>query len=52
MKSVPLSSQNTVELTTSLPFLQHSLEGRIREEQRAFVAFRSYYLFESHVPSY
>jgi hypothetical protein len=25
MKSVPLSSQNTVELTTSLPFLQHSL---------------------------
>jgi transposase len=24
------------------------IEGRIREEQRAFVAFRSYYLFESH----
>lgn len=24
------------------------VEGRIREEQRAFVAFRSYYLFDSH----
>ena len=24
------------------------IEGRIREEQRAFVAFRSYYLFASH----
>lgn len=24
------------------------IEGRIREEQRAFVAFRSHYLFESH----
>src|SRR3989440_7153729 len=24
------------------------IEGRVREEQRAFVAFRSHYLFESH----
>lgn len=24
------------------------IEGRIREEQRAFIAFRSHYLFESH----
>ncbi len=32
-------------LGTAVKILMH---GRIREEQRAFVAFRSYYLFESH----
>ena len=32
-------------LRTAVKILVH---GRIREEQRAFVAFRSYYLFESH----
>src|SRR5438876_6204415 len=32
-------------LTTAVKIL---VEGRIREEQRAFIAFRSYYLFASH----
>jgi len=32
-------------LGTAVKILTH---GRIREEQRAFTAFRSYYLFESH----
>ena len=32
-------------LGTAVKILVH---GRMREEQRAFVAFRSYYLFESH----
>src|SRR5437868_1401038 len=42
MANVRLSYDN---LSTAVKPL---IEGRIHEEQRAFVAFRSYYLFESH----
>jgi hypothetical protein len=30
MQLIPLSSQNTVELTTTSPFLQHSRQGQHR----------------------
>lgn len=33
---------------TSVNSVRPMIEGRVRREQRAFVAFRSHYLFESH----
>jgi transposase len=33
---------------TSVSSVRPMVEGRVRREQRAFVAFRSHYLFESH----
>jgi ATP-dependent Clp protease ATP-binding subunit ClpA len=39
MKSVPLSSQNTVELTTTLPFSQHNLIHKNDQIQSAMLYF-------------
>lgn len=44
----PGNAGSSIGSFTSVSSVRPMVEGRVRREQRAFVAFRSHYLFESH----